>query len=140
MLDIQRVKKVCKWLIYNDYADNDSELAKLIGYTKSSFSQIMNEKVPLSSKFISKLCEIDNRLNFAWILRNEGGMLNDFEGDYNNLKDKIVALEIEIQILKNTIKDRDTIIEIQSKLISKLEKDANYDKSKSRHTVANVTK
>lgn len=85
MLDIQRVKKVCKWLIFNDYADNDSELAKLIGYTKSSFSQIMNEKVPLSAKFIDKLCDVDQNINKVWVFRGEGDMLKNHIIDVNNM-------------------------------------------------------
>ena len=76
MSDIQRVKAVCKWLIYNDYADNDKELAELIGYTKSSFSQIMNGKVPVSAKFMNKLCEVDVNINKVWVFKNEGQMLN----------------------------------------------------------------
>lgn len=76
MSDIQRVKAVCKWLIFNDYADNDKELAELMGYTKSSFSQIMNEKVPVSVKFMNKLCEVDIHINKVWVFENEGEMLN----------------------------------------------------------------
>jgi hypothetical protein len=36
--ELQRVKKVIKWLIFKDYADNETDLAKLLGYTKSYFS------------------------------------------------------------------------------------------------------
>ena len=75
MTKIERVKKVCKWLVYNDYADNDKELADYIGYTKSSFSQIINEKVPLSAKFIDKLCSIDENINKVWVHTGKGEML-----------------------------------------------------------------
>lgn len=86
MLDIQRVRKVCKWLVYNDYADNDKELAEFIGYTKSSFSQILNEKVPLSAKFIDKLCDVDENINKIWVFTGKGKMLKSEEKDPLSIK------------------------------------------------------
>ncbi|MWB92950.1 S24 family peptidase [Flavobacterium sp. GA093] len=77
MTRIERVKKLCKWLIYDGFADNDAELAKNLGYTKSSFSQILNEKVPLSDKFIDKLSSANNNINKVWILDGIGEMLNN---------------------------------------------------------------
>jgi plasmid maintenance system antidote protein VapI len=107
MYDIQKVRMVCKWLIFNDYADNDSELAKLIGYTKSSFSQIMNEKVPISSKFIDKLCGLDKNINKVWILRNEGEMLKG-----SIVPKPIIQEDVgKIAMLEGIIKDKDKIIE-----------------------------
>lgn len=76
MTKIERVKKLCKWLIYIGYADNDAELAAKLGYTKSSFSQIINEKVPLSDKFIDKICAVNENINKVWILTEKGEMLN----------------------------------------------------------------
>lgn len=52
MLDIKRVRKLINWLIFTDVAANDNELSSLLGYTKSSFSQIVNGKVPVSEKSI----------------------------------------------------------------------------------------
>lgn len=75
MTKIERLKKLCKWLIYIDYADNDAELASKLGYTKSSFSQIINEKVPLSDKFIDKICSVDENINKVWIYTGNGEML-----------------------------------------------------------------
>lgn len=75
MTKIERLKKLCKWLIYIGYADNDAELASKLGYTKSSFSQIINEKVPLSEKFIDKLCAVNENINKVWILTENGEML-----------------------------------------------------------------
>ena len=49
-----RLKKVINWLIFQEIAENERALADLLGYTKSSFSQIVNGKVPLSDKFIKK--------------------------------------------------------------------------------------
>ena len=49
----QRLKKVVVWLLFKGYANNETELSKLLGYNKSSFSQIVNGKVPLSDKFLN---------------------------------------------------------------------------------------
>ena len=87
MSKIQRVKKVVKWLIYQDFADNDKELAELLGYTKSSFSQIINEKVPLSEKFIDNISLLDQNINKVWILTGEGEMLKN-DSTLNEPKEK----------------------------------------------------
>ncbi|MDT9498741.1 helix-turn-helix domain-containing protein [Capnocytophaga canimorsus] len=58
MTDLQRIKKVIKWLIFSDFGDNEKEIAEILGYTKSSFSQILNGKVPISDKFVEKFCNL----------------------------------------------------------------------------------
>ena len=73
--DLQRLKKVVKWLIFSGFGENEKELAELLGYKKSSFSQILNGKVPLSDKFLDKICSLDNNINKVWILENKGEML-----------------------------------------------------------------
>lgn len=74
MTEYQRLKKVVNWLIYQEKAANERELADILGYTKSSFSQIMNGKVPLSDKFIKKLCSLDENINEVWITIGVGSM------------------------------------------------------------------
>jgi transcriptional regulator with XRE-family HTH domain len=119
MYDILKVRMVCKWLIFNDYADNDSELAKLIGYTKSSFSQIMNEKVPISSKFIDKLCGLDKNINKVWILRNEGEMLKG-----SIVPKPIIPEDVgKIAMLEGIIRDKDDIIDGLKFKVATLEKE-----------------
>ena len=75
LTDLQRLKKVVKWLIFSDFGDNEKEIAELLGYKKASFSQLMNGKVPLSDKFIDKLISLDNNINKVWIKTGEGSML-----------------------------------------------------------------
>lgn len=70
----KRVKKVINWLIFKEIADNERDLAETLGYTKSSFSQIVNGKVPLSEKFMKKLCSLDENINFVWLQTGEGKM------------------------------------------------------------------
>ena len=74
MTEIQRIRKAINWLLYKGVAENDRELSEIIGYTKSSFSQIVNGRVPLSDKFAKKLCRLDENINEVWILTGEGEM------------------------------------------------------------------
>lgn len=85
MTRIERVKKLCKWLIFDGFAENDSNLAEKLGYTKSSFSQIINEKVPLSDKFIETLCSVNDNINKVWIYEGKGNMLKS-ENTYKTLE------------------------------------------------------
>lgn len=62
-----------------EYAENERELAEKLGYTKSSFSQIINGKVPLSERFVQKLASVDRNINEVWIMTGEGNMLNSVE-------------------------------------------------------------
>ena len=75
MIELSRVKKITKWLVFNDFAENDTDLAKKLGYTKSFLSQILNGKTPISEKFIKSLCDADPNINKVWILTGEGNML-----------------------------------------------------------------
>lgn len=73
----KRLKKAINWLIFNDKGDSDKEIAAMIGYTKSSFSQIVNGRVPLSGKFVKRLCVLDPNLNYDWIMTGDGEMFID---------------------------------------------------------------
>ncbi len=75
MTDLQRLKKVIYWLIFAGHATNERELAEKLGYTKSSFSQIVTGKVPLSDKFIQKLVSLDKNINKDWIKTGAGNLL-----------------------------------------------------------------
>ena len=77
MSEIQRIKKVINWLIFNEHASSEKEIAEKLGYTKSSFSQIINGKVPISERFIEKLIAVDFNMNKTWLVSGEGNMLKD---------------------------------------------------------------
>lgn len=79
MTEIQRIKKVINWLIFMEYAENERALADKLGYTKSSFSQIVNGRVPVSDRFIQKLTSVDENINEVWIKTGDGEMLNSAE-------------------------------------------------------------
>lgn len=77
MTDLERVKKVINWYIYQGIGQNNTEIATKLGYTKSSFSQILGGKVPLSDKFLEKLSALDRNINFVWLKSGEGTMLRE---------------------------------------------------------------
>lgn len=83
MTDIQRIKKVINWLIFQEVAESEKALADLLGYTKSSFSQIVNGRVPLSDNFVKKLCGLDENINEVWI---KGGTGTMFKNNPNSLE------------------------------------------------------
>ena len=59
-----RVKLVVKWLIGTGVAKNQESIGRLLGYSnKSSFSQILNNKVPLPNDFIDRLCILNRNIN-----------------------------------------------------------------------------
>ncbi len=76
----QRLKKAINWLIFQEIAVNETALAELLGYTKSSFSQIVNGKVPLSDRFVKALCSLDDSINEVWVKTGEGHL---FKKDIN---------------------------------------------------------
>ena len=77
MFDLQRVRKIINWYIFQEYGENDSEIAEKLGYTSSYFSQIFGKKVPISQKFIEKLCSLDDNINKYWISSGEGEMFKN---------------------------------------------------------------
>lgn len=70
----KRLEKVINWLIFKEVAENERALSELLGYTKSSFSQIVTGKVPMSEKFMKKICSLDENINFVWLQSGEGEM------------------------------------------------------------------
>ena len=111
MNDLQRIKKVVKWLIFSDYGESEKEIAELLGYKKSSFSQLMNGKVPLSDKFIEKLLSIDSNINKVWILTGEGSMFKKEEVKETDQQDPPAANNDKyITLLEAQVKDKEAII------------------------------
>lgn len=84
MEHLRRLRKVINWLIFKEIAENERALAETLGYTKSSFSQIATGKVPLSEKFMKRICSLDENINFVWLQSGEGEMFLS-----NNLNSEI---------------------------------------------------
>lgn len=117
----QRVKKTINWLIFQEIAENERALADLLGYTKSSFSQIVNGKVPLSDKFIKALCSLDDNINDVWVKTGEGDLFkNDIKisqrvyGDHNQVagRDINVSGEDVNKLIDTVNKQQETISEL----------------------------
>lgn len=71
-----RIKLVVKWLIGTGLANNQEAIGRLMGYSnKSSFSQILNNKVPIPGDFIDRLCALNDNINKVWIQEERDSML-----------------------------------------------------------------
>lgn len=110
MTETQRVKKVINWLVFMEYAENERELAEKLGYTKSSFSQIANGKVPLSERFVQKLASVDRNINEVWIMTGEGNMLNSVEAGTSVVTIPANVWEV-IQTQAESLKSKDKQID-----------------------------
>ncbi|MFX1668506.1 hypothetical protein JZ949_05010 [Riemerella anatipestifer] len=148
LTDLQRIKKVVKWLIFSDYGENEKEIAELLGYKKSSFSQIMNGKVPISDKFIDKITSVDDNINKVWIKSGKGEMLKQPQGYTNTdkppqqvaepqavyqpsntsyLQEQISFLKREIEYLQREnqlLQENKTLLERENKRLQ--EQESNY--------------
>ena len=110
MTETQRVKKVINWLVFMEYAENERELAEKLGYTKSSFSQIVTGKVPLSERFVQKLASVDRNINEVWIMTGEGNMLNSVEAGTSVVTIPANVWEV-IQTQAESLKSKDKQID-----------------------------
>lgn len=114
-----RIKLVIKWLIGIGIADTQEAIGKILGYSnKSSFSQILNKKVPIPNNFIEKLCSLNPSLNKQWIAYEEGDMLitTTEQSDSNNKEPGTISSSDSIiyQMYKdqvNMVREKDAKIE-----------------------------
>ena len=72
----ESLKRIVQWLILQGRVESQRDLALRLGYQESSFSQIVNGHVPLSGKFVSRLCALEPRINRDYVLTGQGDMLN----------------------------------------------------------------
>lgn len=93
-----------------EYAENERELAEKLGYRKSSFSQIVNGKVPLSERFVQKLASVDRNINEVWIMTGEGNMLNSVEAGTSVVTIPANVWEV-IQTQAESLKSKDKQID-----------------------------
>ncbi|MGG5577693.1 hypothetical protein ACPDHL_10165 [Myroides sp. C15-4] len=71
---IQRLNEAIKWVVFEGLAKNHTDLAQKLGYKKSSFSQIINGRVNISTSFINRLVTFAPILNRKWLLSGEGSL------------------------------------------------------------------
>lgn len=73
---IDRNKTLVRHILNCGIASSQKDLGAKLGYAnESSFSQIINEKVPYPKNFIERLTSILPELNVNWLLYGEGEML-----------------------------------------------------------------
>lgn len=76
MSESDRIKLIIRHLIGKGIASNQKGIGELLGYkNESSFSQVVNGKVPTPSNLLKKLKNLDKQINEEWLLTGEGEML-----------------------------------------------------------------
>ncbi len=110
----ERAKSVVRWLMYNGVSNTQKGIAKKLGYNDAVLSQILNGKVPMSMKFIDKLCSMNKFLNKQWLIKGTGNMLDDEIDDYS---ENVVLDEAQENINKDVLV---RILENQTKVIDRL--------------------
>lgn len=71
----QRVTDLVNWLIFSKVALDKKDLSQKLGYNVSSFSQIINGRVPISDKFVERLLEFAPNVSEDWLVNGVGEML-----------------------------------------------------------------
>lgn len=135
MTDLQRIKKIVNWLIFMEFAENERVMAEKFGYTKSSFSQIMNGKVPISDKFLKKLCSADENINEVWVSSGEGEMLKTAQVNSGVITIPVNVWEV-IKSQADTLKSRDRQVD---ELMSMLKEQLAEAKKTAARKEDNVT-
>lgn len=72
----ERGRAMVDWLVYNRYAENRGDLASKIGYNPTVLSAALTGRIPFSNKLAKALCLYNKRLNYSWLISEEGDMLN----------------------------------------------------------------
>ena len=131
----QRVKFLIKYIIGLGIAKNQEDLGRIMGISNKSYlSQLVNGSRE-NEKFIGSLVNYVPDFNIEWIYQEniESPFLSEMETiiveKNQSPEDKIAELEIAIELLKKDVKyyadmadSRLQTIEVQSKLITQLEK------------------
>ncbi len=83
-----RLRMAVSWLLAHRAACSQRNLATMMGYNASAFSQILNGHVPLSDKFLNRLMVLEPRLSIEWVRTGTGEMLNEAEIEVKALDDE----------------------------------------------------
>lgn len=96
MTDIKRVEDVIEWLIEHGVVANKTDLARKIGYNRSSISHIINGSKPLSEKFIYKLCQLSDSINPRYLLGTEDLMVF-VNGQHRQIHNFVASQQKELE-------------------------------------------
>lgn len=127
-----RIKLAVKWLIGTGIANNQEAIGRCMGYSnKSSFSQILNNKVPIPGDFIERLCALNSDINKVWVENETGDMLHTDNIPITSVSDKeTVKSDVVILRLMDKLDEKDSLLKekdskidyLQSELLQKSEK------------------
>lgn len=126
MSDVDRVKKVIKWLLFIGVAENETGLAEKINYNTSSFSQIVNGKTKISKKFIENLCRLNEKLNSNWVLTGIGEMLrngNDEDKPEIQPSSELEYYKSQLELTRELLKEKTKYIDMFQPLIDEMLKE-----------------
>lgn len=131
----QRVARVVEFLIFSKLALDKRDVAKKLDYNVSSFSQIINGRVPVSDKFLGKLLELTPNLNENWLLTGEGEMMKvpatlsiykptteERQEIGANVNMRVVPAEV-VEEIKDEIRE-EVIEEIKAEVIEEIKQEA----------------
>lgn len=136
-----RIKLVVKWLIGTGVAKNQEAIGRLMGYSnKSSFSQILNDKVSLPNDFIDRLCTLNDNINKVWIKEEIGNMITDISTSNSpSSENRLIpgtsfnhSDTIALRLL-DKLDEKDNIISVKEAKIEELLKEMVSSKSESNN-------
>lgn len=116
----ERLNEVIRYLIFKNEAASNVELANILGYTQSGFSQITTGRVNVSTPLIRKITQRFPYINGEWIMSGKGDMLIEHCAPSEPASQKREIDEDVLDLMKSQQK---TIISQQesiSKLVDKL--------------------
>jgi hypothetical protein len=115
-------------LLLNHFSLNPSDFAKILGlkYVQNIYD-IQKDRADISKQMAAKIAAAFPDIDKNWLLTGEGEMINKsivnsgtnngvlVSGDFNQInlcEEKLKSAQLEIQYLKDTIKDKEEIIEL----------------------------
>lgn len=104
-----RVKKVIYWLLSQGIVESQAQLADMMGYNSSSFSQIVKGEKPVSNKFVKNLCKISEKINETYLLDGSGCMILDSNPDWQHHNISVENID-DIKELREIVASKDADI------------------------------
>ena len=96
-----RLKDVVTFLMKNGYAKSDAELARKLGYPRSTFCMSVNGTRVPTWELLLKICD-QFPINFWWLRSGEGSMIR--EDKTAGLLMRIAELEKRVKELESSLK------------------------------------
>lgn len=114
---LNRLKQVFRYLIDNSDLPNQNKLAEALDYNNSYLSQLVTEKVELTSNFFYRVHQKmpEYTISSEWVMTGKGSMLDGIK--YN----KFNAEEVDVIDSENSSNQIDKLIEQNGKLIDELQ-------------------